>query len=123
MKMNRAKKGAVVLNKVYGDFYIVDSNSKDENGKIVSAQALCIKVDDYLESLNIRFSSDNKRELFLRELEKNEVPLYYVDGQSEVTMTEKNAICFRVIKDSYENLAAENWYVSDGVLVNYSAIE
>lgn len=38
MKMNRAKKGAVVLNKVYGDFYIVDSNSKDENGKIVSAQ-------------------------------------------------------------------------------------
>ena len=76
MKMNRAKKGAVVLNKLYGDFYIVDSNSKDENGKIVSAQALCIKVDDYLESLNIRFSSDNKRELFLRELEKNEVPLY-----------------------------------------------
>lgn len=117
MKMNRAKKGAVVLNKVYGDFYIVDSNSKDENGKIVSAQALCIKVDDYLESLNIRFSSDNKRELFLRELEKNEVPLYCVDGQSEVTMTEKNAICFRVIKDSYENLVAENWYVSDGVLV------
>ena len=117
MKMNRAKKGAVVLNKVYGDFYIVDSNSKDENGKIVSAQALCIKVDDYLESLNIRFSSDNKRELILRELEKNEVPLYCVDGQSEVTMTEKNAICFRVIKDSYENLVAENWYVSDGVLV------
>jgi len=117
MKMNRAKKGAVVLNKVYGDFYIVDSNSKDENGKIVSAQALCIKVDDYLESLNIRFSSDNKRELFLRELEKNEVPLYCVDGQSEVTMTEKNAICFRVIKDSYENLVAENWYVSDGVLI------
>ena len=117
MKMNRAKKGAVVLNKVYGDFYIVDSNSKDENGKIVSAQALCIKVDDYLESLNIRFSSDNKRELFLRELEKNEVPLYCVDGQSEVTMTEKNAICFCVIKDSYENLVAENWYVSDGVLV------
>lgn len=117
MKMNRAKKGAVVLNKVYGDFYIVDSNSKDENGKIVSAQALCIKVDDYLESLNIRFSSDNKRELFLRELEKNEVLLYCVDGQSEVTMTEKNAICFRVIKDSYENLVAENWYVSDGVLV------
>lgn len=117
MKMNRAKKGAVVLNKVYGDFYIVDSNSKDENGKIVSAQALCIKVDDYLESLNIRFSSDNKRELFLRELEKNEVPLYCVDGQSEVTMTEKNAICFRVIKDSYENLVAENWHVSDGVLV------
>lgn len=117
MKMNRAKKGAVVLNKVYGDFYIVDSNSKDENGKIVSAQALCIKVDDYLESLNIRFSSDNKRELFLRELEKNEVSLYCVDGQSEVTMTEKNAICFRVIKDSYENLVAENWYVSDGVLV------
>lgn len=117
MKMNRAKKGAVVLNKVYGDFYIVDSNSKDENGKIVSAQALCIKVDDYLESLNIRFSSDNKRELFLRELEKNEVPLYCVDGQSEVTMTEKNAICFRVIKDSYENLVAENWYASDGVLV------
>lgn len=117
MKMNRAKKGAVVLNKVYGDFYIVDSNSKDENGKIVSAQALCIKVDDYLESLNIRFSSDNKRELFLRELEKNEVPLYCVDGQSEVTMTEKNAICFRVIKNSYENLVAENWYVSDGVLV------
>lgn len=117
MKMNRAKKGAVVLNKVYGDFYIVDSNSKDENGKIVSAQALCIKVDDYLESLNIRFSSDNKRELFLRELEKKEVPLYCVDGQSEVTMTEKNAICFRVIKDSYENLVAENWYVSDGVLV------
>lgn len=117
MKMNRAKKGAVVLNKVYGDFYIVDSNSKDENGKIVSAQALCIKVDDYLESLNIRFSSDNKRELFLRELEKNEVPLYCVDGQSEVTMTEKNAICFRVIKDSYENLVAENWYISDGVLV------
>lgn len=125
MKMNRAKKGAVVLNKVYGDFYIVDSNSKDENGKIVSAQALCIKVDDYLESLNIRFSSDNKRELFLRELEKNEVPLYCVDGQSEVTMTEKNAICFRVIKDSYENLVAENWYVSDGVLVKngYPAAE
>ena len=117
MKMNRAKKGAVVLNKLYGDFYIVDSNSKDENGKIVSAQVLCIKVDDYLKSLNIRFTSDNKRELFLREIEKNEVPLYYIDGQSEVNMTEKNAICFRVIKDSYENLAAENWYVSDGVLV------
>lgn len=33
MKMNRAKKGAVVLNKLYGDFYIVDSNSKDENGE------------------------------------------------------------------------------------------
>lgn len=33
MKMNRAKKGAVVLNKLYGDFYIVDSNSKDENGR------------------------------------------------------------------------------------------
>ena len=117
MKMNRAKKGAVVLNKLYGDFYIVDSNSKDENGKIVSAQVLCIKVDDYLKSLNIRFASENKRELFLREIEKNEVPLYYIDGQSEVNMTEKNAICFRVIKDSYENLAAENWYISDGVLV------
>lgn len=117
MKMNRAKKGAVVLNKLYGDFYIVDSNSKDENGKIVSAQVLRIKVDDYLESLNIRFTSDNKRELFLRETEKNEVPLYCIDGQSEANMTEKNAICFRVIKDSYENLAAENWYVSDGVLV------
>lgn len=117
MKMNRAKKGAVVLNKLYGDFYIVDSNSKDENGKIVSAQVLRIKVDDYLKSLNIRFTSDNKRELFLREIEKNEVPLYYIDGQSEVNMTEKNAICFRVIKDSYENLAAENWYISDGVLV------
>lgn len=115
--MNRAKKGAVVLNKLYGDFYIVDSNSKDENGKIVSAQVLRIKVDDYLESLNIRFTSDNKRELFLREIEKNEVPLYCIDGQSEANMTEKNAICFRVIKDSYENLAAENWYVSDGVLV------
>lgn len=117
MKMNRAKKGAVVLNKLYGDFYIVDSNSKDENGKIVSAQVLRINVDDYLKSLNIRFTSDNKRELFLREIEKNEVPLYYIDGQSEVNMTEKNAICFRVIKDSYENLAAENWYISDGVLV------
>lgn len=117
MKMNRAKKGAVVLNKVYGGFYVVDSNCKDENGKIVSAQVLRIKVDDYLESLNIRFTSDNKRELFLREIEKNEVPLYCIDGQSEVNMAEKNAICFRVIKDSYENLAAENWYVSDGVLV------
>ena len=117
MKMNRAKKGAVVLNKLYGDFYIVDSNYEDENGKIVSAQVLRIKVDDYLESLNIRFTPDNKRELFLREIEKNEVPLYCIDGQSEATMTEKNAICFRVIKDSYENLAAENWYVSDGVLV------
>lgn len=117
MKMNRAKKGAVVLNKLYGGFYVVDSNCKDENGKIVSAQVLRIKVDDYLESLNIRFTSDNKRELFLREIEKNEVPLYCIDGQSEVNMAEKNAICFRVIKDSYENLAAENWYVSDGVLV------
>ena len=125
MKMNRAKKGAVVLNKLYGDFYIVDSNSKDENGKIVSAQVLRIKVDDYLESLNIRFTSDNKRELFLREIEKNEVPLYCIDGQSEVNMTEKNAICFRVIKDSYENLVAENWYISDGVLVKngYPAAE
>lgn len=117
MKMNRAKRGTIVLNKLYGGFYVVDSNCKDENGKIVSAQVLRIKVDDYLESLNIRFASDNKRELFLREIEKNEVPLYCIDGQSEVNMTEKNAICFRVIKDSYENLAAENWYVSDGVLV------
>lgn len=108
MKMNRAKKGAVVLNKLYGDFYIVDSNSKDENGKIVSAQVLRIKVDDYLESLNIRFTAENKRTLFLKALAENDVPLYYIDGQSEETMTEKNAICFRVIKDSYENLAAEN---------------
>lgn len=115
--MNRAKRGTIVLNKLYGGFYVVDSNCKDENGKIVSAQVLRIKVDDYLESLNIRFTSDNKRELFLREIEKNEVPLYCIDGQSEVNMAEKNAICFRVIKDSYENLAAENWYVSDGVLV------
>lgn len=117
MKMNRAKKGAVVLNKLYGDFYIVDSNSKDENGKIVSAQVLRIKVDDYLESLNIRFTAENKRALFLKALAENDVPLYCIDGQSEVTMTAKNAICFRVIKDSCENLAAENWYVSDGVLV------
>lgn len=117
MKMNRAKRGTIVLNKLYGDFYVVDSNCKDENGKIVSAQVLRIKVDDYLESLNIKFTSDNKRELFLREIEKNEVPLYCIDGQSEANMSEKNAICFRVIKDSYENLAAENWYVSDGVLV------
>lgn len=125
MKMNRAKRGTIVLNKLYGGFYVVDSNCKDENGKIVSAQVLRIKVDDYLESLNIRFTSDNKRELFLREIEKNEVPLYCIDGQSEVTMTEKNAICFRVIKDSYENLVAENWYVSDGVLVKngYPAAE
>lgn len=117
MKMNRAKRGTIVLNKLYGGFYVVDSNCKDENGKIVSAQVLRIKVDDYLENLNIRFTSDNKRELFLREIEKNEVPLYCIDGQSEVNMTEKNAICFRVIKDSYENLVAENWYISDGVLV------
>lgn len=117
MKMNRAKRGTIVLNKLYGGFYVVDSNCKDENGKIVSAQVLRIKVDDYLESLNIKFTSDNKRELFLREIEKNEVPLYCIDGQSEVNMSEKNAICFRVIKDSCENLAAENWYVSDGVLV------
>ena len=117
MKMNRAKKGAVVLNKLYGDFYIVDSNSKDENGKIVSAQACSIDVGAYLESLNIRFTSENKRALFLKTLAENDVPLYCIDGQSEVNMTEKNAICFRVIKDSCENLAAENWYVSDGVLV------
>lgn len=69
MKMNRAKRGTIVLNKLYGGFYVVDSNCKDENGKIVSAQVLRIKVDDYLESLNIRFTSDNKRELFLREIE------------------------------------------------------
>lgn len=125
MKMNRAKRGTIVLNKLYGGFYVVDSNCKDENGKIVSAQVLRIKVDDYLESLNIRFTSDNKRELFLREIEKNEVPLYCIDGQSEVNMTEKNAICFRVIKDFYENLVAENWYISDGVLVKngYPAAE
>lgn len=125
MKMNRAKRGTIVLNKLYGGFYVVDSNCKDENGKIVSAQVLRIKVDDYLENLNIRFTSDNKRELFLREIEKNEVPLYCIDGQSEVNMTEKNAICFRVIKDSYENLVAENWYISDGVLVKngYPAAE
>lgn len=117
MKMNRAKKGAVVLNKLYGDFYLVDGNSKDENGKIVSAQACRIDVGAYLESLNIRFTSENKRALFLKALAENDVPLYCIDGQSEMSMTEKNAICFRVIKDSYENLAAENWYVSDGVLV------
>ena len=117
MKMNRAKKGAVVLNKLYGDFYIVDSNSKDENGKIVSAQSCRIDVGAYLESLNIRFTSENKRALFLKALAENDVPIYCIDGQSEVTMTAKNAICFRVIKDSCENLAAENWYVSDGVLV------
>lgn len=117
MKMNRAKKGAVVLNKLYGDFYHVDGNSKDENGKIVSAQACRIDVGAYLESLNIRFTSENKRALFLKALAENDVPLYCIDGQSEMSMTEKNAICFRVIKDSYENLAAENWYVSDGVLV------
>lgn len=117
MKMNRAKNGAVVLNKLYGDFYLVNGNSKDENGKIVSAHACRIDVGAYLESLNIRFTSENKRELFLKTLAENDVPLYCIDGQSEVTMTEKNAICFRVIKDSCENLAAENWYVSDGVLV------
>lgn len=52
MKMNRAKRGTIVLNKLYGGFYVVDSNCKDENGKIVSAQVLRIKVDDYLESVN-----------------------------------------------------------------------
>lgn len=117
MKMNRAKKGAVVLNKLYGDFYIVDSNSKDENGKIVSAQACRIDVGAYLESLDIRFTPDNKRELFLRELEKTEAMPSCIEKDCEVNLTEQNAICFRVIKDSYENLAAENWYVSDGVLV------
>lgn len=118
MKMSRAKKGAVVLNKLYGDFYIVDSNSKDENGKIVSAQACRIDVGAYLESLDIRFTPDNKRELFLRELEKTEIMPSCIEKDCEVNLTEQNAICFRVIKDSYENLAAENWYVSDGVLVN-----
>ena len=116
MKMNRAKKGAVVLNKLYGDFYIVDSNSKDENGKIVSAQACRIDVGAYLESLDIRFTPDNKRELFLRELEKTEAMPSCIEKDCEVNLTEQNAICFRVIKDSYENLATENWYVSDGVL-------
>lgn len=100
-----------------GGFYVVDSNCKDETGKIVSARACHIDAGAYLESLNIRFTSENKRELFLKALAENDVPLYCIDGQSEVTMTEKNAICFRVIKDSCENLAAENWYVSDGVLV------
>lgn len=117
MKMNRAKRGTIVLNKLYGGFYVVDSNCKDENGKIVSAHACRIDVGAYLESLNIRFTSENKRALFLKILAENDVPLYCIDGQSEVNMAEKNAICFRVIKDSYENLAAENWYVSDGVLV------
>lgn len=117
MKMNRAKKGAVVLNKLYGDFYIVDSNCKDETGKIVSARACHIDAGAYLESLNIRFTAENKSALFLKALAENDVPIYCIDGQSEVTMTAKNAICFRVIKDSCENLAAENWYVSDGVLV------
>lgn len=117
MKMSRAKKGAVVLNKLYGDFYIVDSNSKDENGKIVSAQACRIDVGAYLESLDIRFTPDNKRELFLRELEKTEIMPSCIEKDCEVNLTEQNAICFRVIKDSYENLAAENWFVSDGVLV------
>lgn len=117
MKMNRAKKGAVVLNKVYGDLYIVENNRKDEAGKIISAQASRIDEEAYLESLNIRFTPDNKRALFLREIEGNEVPIFCIDERSEVTMTEKNAICFRVVKDSYENLAAENWYVSDGILV------
>lgn len=117
MKMNRAKRGTIVLNKLYGGFYVVDSNCKDENGKIVSAHACRIDVGAYLESLNIRFTSENKRALFLKTLAENDVPLYCIDGQSEVNMAEKNAICFRVIKDSYENLAAENWYVSDGVLV------
>ena len=100
MKMNRAKKGAVVLNKLYGDFYIVDSNSKDENGKIVSAQSCRIDVGAYLESLNIRFTSENKRALFLKALAENDVPIYCIDGQSEVTMTAKNAICFRMSRQT-----------------------
>lgn len=116
MRMNRAKRGTVVLNKLYGSFYLITGNSKDESGKIISAEAVRIDEDSYLESVNAEYNASTKKEVFAEKvLSADSLSLPCM--LDSITLKEANAICFRVIKDSDERLDAENWYVQNGILM------
>lgn len=117
MKMNRAKRGTVILNKLYGNFYLIKSNCKDESGKIISAEAVRIDEDSFLESVNAEHNATTKKEVFAEKLSFVDSLLLPCMSESTITLKESNAICFRVIKDSDERLDAENWYVQNGILI------
>lgn len=116
MRMNRAKRGTVVLNKLYGSFYLITGNSKDESGKIISAEAVRIDEDSFLKSVNAEYNATNRKDVFAEKvLSADSLSLPCM--LDSITLKESNAICFRVIKDSDERLNAENWYVQNGILM------
>lgn len=126
MKMNRAHKEAVVRNKINGDFYVLENNHKNAN-KIISAEAVQVDEKATLEALEVNYDYDTADEArFLMEnlpfLGAHELKRI---SDSKITITEENAICFRVIKDSYENLEKEDWSVQNGILMRngYQAAE
>lgn len=126
MKMNRAHKEAVVRNKINGDFYVIENNHKNA-GKIISAEAVQVDEKATLEALEVNYdydTADKARFLmenlpFLGAHELKRIP------DSKITITEENAICFRVIKESYENLEKEDWSIQNGILMRngYQAAE
>lgn len=116
MKMNRAKRGTLILNKLYGSFYLIRSNCKDESGKIISAEAVLIDEDSFLKSVNAEYNATNRKDVFAEKvLSADSLSLPCM--LDSITLKESNAICFRVIKDSDERLDAENWYVQNGILM------
>ena len=72
---------------------------------------------DYDTADEARFLMENLSFLGAHELKRI--------SDSKITITEENAICFRVIKDSYENLEKEDWSVQNGILMRngYQAAE
>lgn len=90
MKQTRAKVGAVVLDKVTGNYYMVTEEASD--GSIAKA------IEDGFDTRTHFLSKD------------------VVLGEKSIKITEANAICFRCILDA-PPVAAEGYYAADGVLV------
>lgn len=117
MRMSRAKKETVILNKVKGNFYVIKDVHKDESGKIIFAEAFPVAVSIFLESIGKKYKISTMGHIFVEEelrAATHELPYTTNDP---VTLNEANAICFRVIKDSIEDLTTENWYIQDGYLM------
>lgn len=122
MKMNRANKGTIIANKLYGTFYVIRNVLEDVSGGR-RAEAFRLNEGEYLSAFPFK-DAEKDRLSFLSEvlpLERSPLDIPYMEG-SMIVITDENAICFRVIKDSPEKISAEDWYVKDGTLMKNGVV-
>ena len=110
MRINRAKKGAIVREKLHGTYYIISAEEKDQDGVLISAEAAPIDMIKLREENPFMKEDDDETVLVKAE----NIPIVENDS---VKIREANAICFLVIKDAKVSISG-NWEVKDGILLH-----